>query len=244
MKLEVDTHVHTIASGHGYSTIAEIVSEAEKKGLKGVAIADHGPAIPGGAHSYHFWNLRVLPREMEGIRLYKSIEANVLNIDGEIDLEDEALTTLDLVQVGLHPRCGFDATSQEEITSALIKAMENPYVDVVVHPGNPKYPIVIERFVQAAQENQILLELNNFSFQSATSRSGSYESELKIARTALAAGLEIIVGSDAHLACYVGEFDKAIRVAEEAGFTEDKVLNSSLQRIEDFVSEKRKKLPK
>jgi putative hydrolase len=46
MKLEADLHVHTIASGHGYSTIKEIMTAAAEKGLKTVAITDHGLNMP------------------------------------------------------------------------------------------------------------------------------------------------------------------------------------------------------
>ena len=53
MKLVADLHLHTIASGHAYSTIEEYVARAKKIGLKAIAITDHGPAMPGGPHQYH-----------------------------------------------------------------------------------------------------------------------------------------------------------------------------------------------
>ncbi len=61
MDILVDLHTHTVNSGHAYSTLTENVTAAVAHGLKAIGITDHGPALPGGAHDYHFWNLRVLP---------------------------------------------------------------------------------------------------------------------------------------------------------------------------------------
>jgi len=56
IKLVADLHVHTISSGHAYSTVAEIIEAAAQKGLEAVALTDHGPAMPGGgAASLSFW---------------------------------------------------------------------------------------------------------------------------------------------------------------------------------------------
>ena len=69
MRLEADLHVHTVASGHAYSTVSEIVSAARTRGLGLVALLDHGPGCPGGAHPWHFWNMRVLPSTLDGVRI-------------------------------------------------------------------------------------------------------------------------------------------------------------------------------
>jgi len=66
MNLEADLHVHTIASGHGYSTIKENVEAAAEKGMKMVGITDHGLNMPGAPHWYHFTNMISLPRVMNG----------------------------------------------------------------------------------------------------------------------------------------------------------------------------------
>ena len=51
MKFVADTHCHTVASSHAYSTIIENVDEARKKGLKYIAITDHYGDIPGAPKS-------------------------------------------------------------------------------------------------------------------------------------------------------------------------------------------------
>lgn len=47
MRFEADTHSHTLASGHAYSTIKEMAAAAEAKGLKALALTEHAPKMPG-----------------------------------------------------------------------------------------------------------------------------------------------------------------------------------------------------
>ena len=47
MKIEIDTHSHTLASGHAYNTIREMAQTAAEIGLKGLAITEHAPEMPG-----------------------------------------------------------------------------------------------------------------------------------------------------------------------------------------------------
>ena len=43
MNIEIDTHTHTLVSGHAYNTICEMASAAHEKGVKGLAITEHAP---------------------------------------------------------------------------------------------------------------------------------------------------------------------------------------------------------
>ena len=79
MKIEIDTHTHTIVSGHAYNTMKEMVQAAADKGLKGIAITDHAPEMPGSTHSYYFMNVFVVPRKMCGIDLLLGAELNIMN---------------------------------------------------------------------------------------------------------------------------------------------------------------------
>ena len=67
MFIEIDTHTHTLASGHAYCTMNEMAQEAAARGLKGLAITEHAPDMPGGPYIYHFQNLKVVPRKRKGI---------------------------------------------------------------------------------------------------------------------------------------------------------------------------------
>ena len=58
---ELDVHTHTLASGHAYSTISEMVNEAKNKGLKLLGIVEHDQGIPGTCDPIYFKNLGVEP---------------------------------------------------------------------------------------------------------------------------------------------------------------------------------------
>ncbi|HVN67979.1 MAG TPA: phosphatase [Candidatus Sulfotelmatobacter sp.] len=238
MKIVADLHVHTISSGHAYSTLEEYVAQAKKIGLPGLAITDHGPAMPGGPHYYHFSNLRMLPREMNGIRILRGVEANIINADGQIDLKDEEIRwgELDIVIAAMHPRVGYDDQGEEKNTAVLLKTLRNPLVNIIAHPGNPKYPVNIKEAVAAAKEHGVLLEINN---SSDFSRPGSYARCLEIAREVKRTGWKVVVGTDSHVSPMLGVFTDAFKLLAEAGLTEDDVVNTSWAKIEQYLRQKR-----
>ncbi|MDO8885703.1 phosphatase [Candidatus Oleimmundimicrobium sp.] len=235
MKLLVDLHTHTVASGHAYSTVMEMAKAAKDKGLEGIAITDHGPALPGGAHPFHFWNLRVLPKEIFGVRILKGAEANIVNLKGELDLEDELLETLDVVLLAFHPSCGYEDRGIAGNTKTMISALKNPNIHIIAHPGNPSFPVDAAEVIAAAKEYNAVIELNNSSLLPTASRLGSYESCLSIANEAYKSGSEIVVSSDAHIATGIGNFDNAINLALKAGFSEERILNSSINKVLNFL---------
>lgn len=57
MKIEIDTHSHTLVSGHAYNTLREMAHMAAEKGLKGLAVTEHAPEMPGSTGLYYFQNL-------------------------------------------------------------------------------------------------------------------------------------------------------------------------------------------
>lgn len=240
LKLEVDTHCHTVASGHAYSTVIENAKAAAAKGLKMIAITDHGPSMPGGPHPYHFGNLKVLPREIEGVFILRGVEANILDYDGTLDLPENYLRNLDIVLAGFHTYC-YPGGTVEENTRAAINAMKNPHVDVLVHPGNPEFPIDIDKVVEAAIEFGVHIEINNSSFT--VSRRGSEENCLLIAKKAAKLGAKIVVGSDAHICFDVGNFEKALKVIEEAGLPEENILNTSVEKVISYLKSKGREIP-
>ena len=67
MQYVLDTHTHTIASGHAYSTISEMAQAAADKGLELLAITEHAPMMPGSCQQIYFSNLVVVPRQMTDI---------------------------------------------------------------------------------------------------------------------------------------------------------------------------------
>ena len=160
MKYELDIHCHTISSGHAYSTLEENVRIAAEKNLKLLAITDHAPAMPGGAHLFHFYNMRILPEEIQGIRIIKGAEANIIDYRGSIDMDDDVMSNLEMVIASLHPPC-LEFGSETQHTETLLEVMKNPKVNIIGHPGDIRYNFNIKEVVSASKETNTLLEINN-----------------------------------------------------------------------------------
>ena len=65
MRVEIDTHTHTLASGHAYNTMNEMAKAAADKGLKGLAITEHAPEMPGTCHLFLKMYLRHLISQLQ-----------------------------------------------------------------------------------------------------------------------------------------------------------------------------------
>ncbi|GAB4265477.1 PHP domain-containing protein [Deferrisoma sp.] len=233
MRIQADLHVHTIASGHAFSTVAEIAREARARGLRAVGVADHGPALPGGPHVYHFSALRFLPRVLDGVRILRGVEANPVNARGDLDLPDGLLARLDYAIVGFHEGCGLKASNPRKNTKVLVAAMSRPKVRILGHPGNPAFPVDVPALVAAARAHGVALEINNASFVNA--RRGSLETCHAIAAEAARVGAWICLSSDAHVAQQVGVVDDAWEVASSAGVRPEQVINRSWDTVCRFL---------
>lgn len=232
MELIADLHIHTVSSGHAYSTIEEYVAQAKKIGLKIIGITDHGPAMPGGPHHYHFSNMKMIPEEMDGIRILRGVEANIINDNGEIDLGFADLRILDIVMLAFHPRCGYISQGIKKNTEVMIKGMNNPFVNIIAHPGNPMYPVDIETIVKEAKKRKIVLEINNSSF---TSRPGSDKTCLEFAKEIKKQGWKAVIGSDAHFSTMVGTFSEALELVKKAGLKKEDIVNSSEDLLFEYL---------
>ena len=236
IKPVADLHIHSVSSGHAYSTVGEIFEAARSKGLAMIAVTDHGPAMPGGPHPYHFGNLRVLPKEVGGLRVLKGVEANIINEQGELDLPKPYLERLDIILAGFHAVC-FPSNDRETCTRAMLNAIDNPYVDIVVHPGNPEFPVDFDIVVKRAAEKGVPLELNNSSF--CGSRRGSEHFCPKVAELIVKYGAMTVIDSDAHIAGDIGNFELALEAVQQAGVTQEQVLNTSVEKILRYLAQRR-----
>ena len=149
----LDLHTHTISSGHAYTTLLENIAAAKRKGLKILGVSDHAPQMPGGAHKFYFNNLKVLPDVIDGIRVLKGVELNILNQNGDVDLDERSLRVLDYAIASLHVPC-LENLGIEENTKALIRSMDHPKVKIIGHPDDSRYPIDYEALVRAAVQKK------------------------------------------------------------------------------------------
>lgn len=233
----VDTHTHTTASGHAYSTIIENCTEAGKNGMKMIAMTDHGPEMPGGPHIFHFGNLKVIPSVINGVEVLKGVEANIMDYDGKIDMTESRLKNMDIVLASLHDVCIAPGSIRDN-TRALIGAMKNKFVDVIAHSGNPVFPIDIDEVLKAAKEYNVLIEVNNSSL--GVSRPGSYENCKRIVTRAVEIGNKLTLGTDSHIAFEVGVFDRAIKLLDEIGVDDSYIINTDENKLKEYLKSKGK----
>lgn len=230
MKRLMDIHTHAVASGHAYSTVDENLRWAAEQGLQLVALTDHAPAMKDTTCHAYFANLHVLPEMLHGVRLLKGIELNILDFDGTIDMDEAVLQRLDLAIASLHMPCIKPGTKKEN-TQAFLKVMENPYVDIIGHPGDPRYAVDYRELFRMAKETGTLLEINNASLIPGGFREGSRENIKKILLMSMEEGQPVVLGSDAHFYRNVGDFSYAEDLLKELQFPEELILNNTPEKF-------------
>lgn len=231
MNYSVDLHTHTGASGHGsQATITDMAKEAASRGIRLLGITDHGPATRGSATASYFRGLHHAGRKRFGIRLLLGAEANILDAEGHLDLEDEILENLDFVIVSQHI-ANYKPGSSEENTAAMLRAMDHPKVRVIGHADDPRYPLDYWALAQRAGEKGILLEINECSLSPEGYRGDvrrNYEDMLAVCERE---DLSLILSSDSHGTEKIGRFPYAEKLLEEFGFPNELVLNNQPERI-------------
>ena len=234
MKYLVDTHTHTLASGHAYSTMREMAYSAEKKGLEALAITEHAPNMPGSCHEFYFLNMKVIPRKMCGIDLFLGAEANIIDLNGGLDLPKSILEKLDIVIASFHPPCCRIGT-REENTSAFLSVVKNPLVDIIGHPDDARIPIELEPIILSAKEHHKLIEINNSSLLENGAREGAYENQIEILKLCKKHRVMITLGSDAHIENDVGNHSLSDRVLSETDFQEELIVNRSVELLKSYL---------
>ncbi len=223
MKPLFDLHTHTTASGHAFSTLKENIDAAGQAGLCALGISDHSAGMPGGPPESFFENMRVIPREINGIRILRGMEANIIDYAGSVD-GGSVIESLDYVIASLHPPCLCPGT-EEENTQAVIGALRNPFVKIIGHPEDRRFPKNYERIAEAAAACGKVLEINDSSLRPGSSRAAAPEDMLELIRAAQKYGTFLVMGSDAHICWDVGRMDRAQEVLERSGFPIDHILN-------------------
>lgn len=236
LRIEVDTHTHTTASGHAYGTLKENAQAAYEKGLKGFVVTDHGPAIPGACPVFMLSGvLPTVPDHIEGVRMIRGTEANIMDNKGTLDMPERQLSFTQFAIASMHRFC-YPPEDEKHNTDAVIAAINNPWIDTIGHPGNPCYPIDQEAFIVECRRLGKPVEINNHSFRG---RAGSEPNCRSIMRLCMKHGVRVVVSSDAHCSYNVGEFSYAVRVLEEEGFPEELVLNAEFERFLEYLHGKR-----
>ena len=236
MKIIADTHSHTLASGHAYSTIKEMAAAAKARGLTALALTEHAPEMPGTCGLFYFQNLDVVPREADGVRLLMGAEVNIMDTDGSIDLPQKTCRDLDIVVASIHLPCyGADHTPEEN-TRAYVEAMKNPYINIIGHPDDGRFPFDYEVLVKTAKETGTLLEINNSSMRPQSSRKGTRENILTMLDLCRQYEVPVTTGSDAHVDADAGNFAYIREVVEYCGFPEELIVTTDWERLKGYLN--------
>ena len=234
MKYVLDVHTHTLASGHAYNTIREMAAAARDHGLELLGITEHGMAMPGACHSYYFENTKMLPREMEGIEVLFGVEANIMDVQGNLDMNEHLLQKMDLVNASM-PKPTFTSGTKEENTKTYRKVMENPYVDIIGHPDDGRYPVDFDELARGAKENGVLLEINNNSLDPRCTRENGEEHVRAILKACMKYETPVVLNSDAHVDVLVGCHCYSEKLVEEMGFPESLIVNKSVCDLKKYL---------
>ncbi len=242
MKILIDTHTHTVHSGHAYSTVNENLKCASEKGLELVCLTDHAFTMPAGAHSFYFYNLRAIPENLHGVQLLRGVELNILDENGNIDdfssnNNQFVYDALEFRIASLHPPC-IDGNENGDFTKTLINTMKKNNIDVLGHLGDPRYPFDIDEVIKFAKENNTLIELNNSSLSPNSPRLDK-DFILKIIDSCFKHNAFITFGSDAHFCTQVGNFDNIYNLYEEYNIPYDNIITSDKDKFLQFLKNNR-----
>lgn len=256
MALIGDYHTHTIFShkNHGKGTIEENVEAAVRRGLRQIAITDHGfNQKTFGVKREEIATQRAQIddlKERYPIEILLGVEANIISSTGEIDIVDEDYQNLDVVLCGFHKLvkttrfrdkmnfvlknmlCNFfHFTSKRQIernTNAYITAMKKYQIDVLTHL-NHGCKVDVKKVAKVAKETNTYIELNG-------KRLGMTDQEIL---DAYKEGAKFILGSDAHAPKRVGDCHKGLQALLRLRIPDSAVVN--INNIPTFKAEKRAK---
>ena len=238
MHIEVDTHTHTVASGHAFSTLLENVTYAKKAGLKGLVVTDHSPSTLGGPTNLYVRIFHNLPREVEDIKVFYGLEIDILDPKGHLGLDEHYFRCTEYGIASFHGVLAPKMNAVESTEAALV-ALNNPYIDILGHPGNPAYPVDIECVVKEAARLGKLVEINNHS---PMERPGSHDRCMAFLEACKRYEVPIALSSDAHIATNVGRVDNTMKQVQLANFPEELIINASLERFEAYLEKRKERI--
>lgn len=246
-----DIHTHTIFSRHAYSTIGECVAAAKAAGLELLGSCDHfscmisatSPDSPAYLRDYqHFINFAVWPREWDGVVVMRGAEADIVDLDGhmfgwdialregitarafrtESTLKERVWQGIDYAIASIHNQSFTEGATLAQTTEMYVRALEDPKVLALGHPGRAGVPFDLDTVLTAAKELGKLIEINEHSF---VKRYGSKRREAcrRIAERCAELGVMVSVATDAHIACDVGRFEAAPALLNEIHFPRELV---------------------
>jgi DNA polymerase (family 10) len=223
--LRGDLHMHTSVTD-GRADAETMARAALASGLEYIAITDHSQALAmaNGLNEAraleHAATIRALNDRLDGISVLAGIECDI-RPDGTMDLADDCLAQLDIVIASIHSAFNMD---EAQMTERILRAIANPYVDIIGHPTGrlilkrDGYKIQMEQILAAAAEAGVAIEIN--------SQVDRLDLDDVKARAAKERGVKIIIDSDAHSVAGLGALRWGALTARRAWLEPGDVINT------------------
>ena len=229
--LKGDLQVHSSWTD-GQNSIREMAEQARKNGLEYIVISDHAKylAMTGGLDEKKLLEqgeeIDQTNKKLDGITILKGVELNILK-DGSLDISDTILKELDVASAAVHSH--FDMP-REEMTKRVLKAIENPNLDILIHPTareiQKREPIALdlEKVIAVAKENGTILDID------------SYPDRLDLRdehiRKAVQAGAKLGISSDSHSTAHLHYLEFGVAQARRGWATAEDIVNT--RKLEQF----------
>ena len=224
-ELRGDLHTHTDWSD-GKHTLAELVAAARAHGHDYLAVTDHSAGVGMGIGleaddlRRQIEQIRELDATLDDLHVLAGCEVDIMG-DGRLYLPDDVLAELDWVVASLHVA---QRQGSARITSRLVAAAEHPAVDVIGHPSGrllgkrEGYEFDVEAVVAACAEHGTMLEIN--------AQPHRLDLRPQHARVAIAAGVPLVISTDAHRIGSLGFQHFGVAMARRAGATSGEIANT------------------
>ncbi len=221
-----DLHTHTDWTDGKFS-IKEMAQAAMELGYEYICISDHTKSLAmtnGMDEKRMLEQIDEIDRVQEElgpkIKILKGAEVNIMK-DGTLDIEDEVLAKLDICGAAVHSHFNI---LEEQMTARIIRAMENPHVDIIYHPTGriinkrDPYKVDVEAVIAAAKRTGTMLEIDGWP-----ERLDLKDEHL---RWCITAGVKFSIDTDAHTQNHLKFMEYGVSQARRAGATKEDVLNT------------------
>jgi len=233
-----DFHVHSNYSD-GTMTIKEMIEAAKERGYQAIAFTDHSQSL-NIANGLSVKRVKKQWQEIEEIRkefpdflILKGIEVDIKK-DGSLDYNDEILAGFDIVIASVHANFNL---AKDEMTERIIKAIENPYVNIIGHPTGrmlgqrQPFEFDYEQVLKKAKANDVILEIN-----ASPSR---FDLDDTMARDALREGVKLIINTDSHHSDQYEYMKYGICIARRAWAEPKDIVNTySIKKLKELFEVK------
>jgi DNA polymerase (family X) len=231
--LRGDLHTHTNLTD-GLAPLEEMLETASTLGYSYYAVTDHAPNLAMQRMTddkilAQRERLRTLQADHD-MTLLHGTELNI-DPDGEVDWSGDFLAGFDLTVASVHSH--FNQT-RDELTRRMIRAMENPYVNVIGHPTarligkRPPIDLDLEAVFEAAARTGTALEVNSFP-----DRLDLKDEHILWARRY---GPKFAVNTDSHSPVHLSLMRFGVATAQRGWLTKGDVINTwPLAKLRRFL---------